>query len=476
MWGQQVRTEMGTAPGFTVEPREGTLTGPGGSIRLEPKVMAVLIVLARQRDRVVSREELLDEVWPGAVVTDYTLSRCIYQLRNALSAVGNAPDRLNYRPIETLPKRGYRLVAVVEVLASKTPLMPQEPSSELPIIPFVVGQWVRGERFYGRTAQIREILDGNRNSIWLLGTRRIGKTSLLKQIEYIASTHPEYHYFPVFWDFQGSETPEEFHLCFGDALLDAEERLEQLGIGVEDVQDENLFDSVRRLRRQLRSRKLKLLLLCDEVEELIKLHQEDPALLRKLRHEMQSRDDIRTVLASTIRLWKLADQNEDTSPFLHGFTPPLYIERFSDEEARSLIEQSHLGPEQRPRFSEGVVDAIRVQCDNHPYLLQLVCKRFLEVGSLDEAIELVRMDRMVGYFFSVDFEMLSTTEREILHGIARESVGGDAASDLLPSGSVALEGALHQLQNLGFIRRTDGRRYVLSNPFFRRWLEQAAQA
>ena len=123
-----------------------------------------------------------------------------------------------------------------------------------------------------------------------------------------------------------------------------------------------------------------------------------------------------------------------------------------------------------------VVDAIRVQCDNHPYLLQLVCKRFLEVGSLDEAIELVRMDRMVGYFFSVDFEMLSTTEREILHGIARESVGDDAVSDLLPSGSVALEGALHQLQNLGFIYRTDGRRYMLSNPFFRRWLEQAAQA
>jgi hypothetical protein len=66
---------------------------------------------------------------------------------------------------------------------------------------------------------------------------------------------------------------------------------------------------------------MSLLLLCDEVEELIKLHGKDASLLRKLRHAMQSREDIRTVLASTIRLWSLADHEEDTSPFLHGFTP-----------------------------------------------------------------------------------------------------------------------------------------------------------
>jgi len=48
--------------------------------------------------------------------------------------------------------------------------------------PFVVGQWVRGDRFYGRTAQIEEILEGHRNAIWVLGTRRVGKTSLMKQV------------------------------------------------------------------------------------------------------------------------------------------------------------------------------------------------------------------------------------------------------------------------------------------------------
>ena len=84
--------------------------------------------------------------------------------------------------------------------------------------PYVVGQWVRGDKFYGRTALIDEILHGHRNWLWLLGTRRIGKTSLLKQVEHIAAADPELDYFPLFWDFQGSHTPEELNLGFGDSL------------------------------------------------------------------------------------------------------------------------------------------------------------------------------------------------------------------------------------------------------------------
>jgi DNA-binding winged helix-turn-helix (wHTH) protein len=392
--------------------------------------MEVLTVLSGQPGRVVSRDELLEKVWPDVIVTEHTLSRCIYQLRHELGKIGGTPGK-EYNPIETLPKRGYRLLANVETLPVEAYPMSRELSAALPAIPFVVGQWVRGERFYGRSAQIEEILNGHRNCIWLLGTRRIGKTSLLKQIEYIAETSAGRRYFPIFWDFQGAETPEELHLNFGDALIDADERLERIGIGLKDVEAEDLFVSIEKLRRRLRAKKLGLLLLCDEVEELIKLHRKDPSLLNKLRHLMQSREDIRTVLASTIRLWVLAEQKEDTSPFLHGFTPPLYIARFSDEEARSLIEQSHLDPEERPRFEDGVVEAIREHCDNHPYLVQLVCKRYLETGALEEAIEQVATDRMVSYFFSVDFEMsalMHSRERCVAWRTSDSSAGTKNAS------------------------------------------------
>jgi DNA-binding winged helix-turn-helix (wHTH) protein len=464
--------ETNAPPRLTVDPREGTVAGPGGTVRLEPKVMQVLTVLSGHPGRVVSRDQLLDTVWPGVIVTEHTLSRCIYQLRRDLGKVSGAPGAAGYDPIETLPKRGYRLLAEVETTAAQDAGVSRGYRSSPPPTPYIVGQWVRGDRFYGRTAQIAEILDGHRNCIWLLGTRRIGKTSLLKQIELIAETSGEARFLPIFWDFQGADTPEELYLNFTDALLDAEERLGHIGIELQDVEADDLFVSLDQLRRRLRQEKLGLLLLCDEVEELIKLQQKDPSLLRKLRHALQSREDIRTVLASTVRLWALAEQQDDTSPFLHGFAPPLYIERFSDAEARALVEQTQLGPAERPQYQDGVVDAIREYCDNHPYLIQLVCKRYLETGSLDEAIAQVTTDRMVSYFFSVDFEMLSGAEREIVRSIARQPMAaGELNREALALDSDALEGTLRHLQNLGFIRGDGERRYVIANYFFRRWLE-----
>ena len=100
--------------------------------------------------------------------------------------------------------------------------------------PFVVGQWVRGERFYGRSTLIDEILKGPRNSHWVLGTRRIGKTSLLKQLEHVTSPEDS-GYVPIFWDLQGADDPNELELTFADALLDAEDRLEEMGIAVSSL-------------------------------------------------------------------------------------------------------------------------------------------------------------------------------------------------------------------------------------------------
>lgn len=106
--------ERQALPTVSVDPREGTVVGPGGEVRLEPKVMAVLRELAAHPGRVVSRADLMDAVWPDTVVTEHTLSRCIYQLREQLRKVCEEPGVTDYDPIETIPKRGYRLLAKVE--------------------------------------------------------------------------------------------------------------------------------------------------------------------------------------------------------------------------------------------------------------------------------------------------------------------------------------------------------------------------
>ncbi|MDH3255564.1 MAG: ECF-type sigma factor [Acidobacteriota bacterium] len=342
-------------------------------------------------------------------------------------------------------------------------------------VPFVIGQWVRGRKFYGREVLINEILQGPRNAIWVLGTRRIGKTSLLKQLEYLTWGESERRYFPLFWDLQGADDPDELHAGFSEALLDTEERLEEVDLDASALVAEDLFDSIRRLRRSLKPRKLRLLLLCDEVEELVKLNREDPALLRKLRHAFQASEDVRAVLASTMRLWTLSDQREDTSPFLHGFTPPVFISRLADTEARDLLVQSKLPRSERPAFSDREMEEVQRRCDSHPYLLQLVGKRLLETGDLEEAVELVAADSMVSYFFSVDFEMLQPVERDVLRTVARHTAAAsDTIGETLGVDATHLRQAVQNLDNLGFVRRDRNGRVELANDFFRRWLTDLA--
>jgi len=75
---------------------------------IEPKAMEVLLALAERPGEVVSREKLLEAVWPGVVVGDEALTQCIIKLRKAL---GDHPRTPTY--VETIPKRGYRLIAKV---------------------------------------------------------------------------------------------------------------------------------------------------------------------------------------------------------------------------------------------------------------------------------------------------------------------------------------------------------------------------
>jgi serine/threonine-protein kinase len=91
------------------DPATGELAGPGGRERLDLKVAGVLVALHARRGEVVSREELLASVWPGVVVTDDVLRRCIYQLRNHLGRAGG--DASCKSLLETLPKRGSLLHA-----------------------------------------------------------------------------------------------------------------------------------------------------------------------------------------------------------------------------------------------------------------------------------------------------------------------------------------------------------------------------
>jgi DNA-binding winged helix-turn-helix (wHTH) protein/class 3 adenylate cyclase len=100
---------------FEVEPLMGRIAGPHGSQHLQPKVMDVLVFLAQHAGDLVERDTLLQEVW-GRITSEEVLTRCISELRRALGDERGEP-----RFIETVPKRGYRLLEAVVPSAAEAP-------------------------------------------------------------------------------------------------------------------------------------------------------------------------------------------------------------------------------------------------------------------------------------------------------------------------------------------------------------------
>lgn len=90
--------------------------GPVEPRTLGHKVMAVLVCLAERPGEVVTREELLESVWEGAFTTDEALATAVYELRKALDDDARKP-----RYVETIRKRGYRLIAPISPPAEVTP-------------------------------------------------------------------------------------------------------------------------------------------------------------------------------------------------------------------------------------------------------------------------------------------------------------------------------------------------------------------
>ncbi len=92
-----------------VDPASGTIRRGDEAVRLEPKVMQVLEHLAQTHGELATKESIIEAVWADTYVGEAALSRCISELRRALGDDARSP-----RYIETLPKRGYRLVAEVQ--------------------------------------------------------------------------------------------------------------------------------------------------------------------------------------------------------------------------------------------------------------------------------------------------------------------------------------------------------------------------
>ena len=122
-----------------VTPARNSIQGPDGETGIEPKIMAVLCVLAGEAGRVFTRAELIDTVWGAEFGADESLTRAISHLRKALGDTRSEPA-----VIETIAKRGYRLLPLaLEVPPpAETPVsveMPHRPNRRNWVLGAAVG-------------------------------------------------------------------------------------------------------------------------------------------------------------------------------------------------------------------------------------------------------------------------------------------------------------------------------------------------
>ena len=113
--------------------------GSGIERKLEPRLMHLFCFLAANPGRTLSRGDLIAELWPRVIVTENSLTRAVSELRKHIGAVGGGAMN-----IETVPKKGYRLVAEQAANASIRRGALPWPAFALPalVLAILAGGWL----------------------------------------------------------------------------------------------------------------------------------------------------------------------------------------------------------------------------------------------------------------------------------------------------------------------------------------------
>jgi len=243
--------------------------------------------------------------------------------------------------------------------------------------PYVAGGPIFDERlFYGREPLVQKILQTvHNNSLLLHGERRIGKTSLLHQVErrLAALDDPTFRFFPVYIDLQGTRE-EQFFATLADPLFEAFGETAGLGERVPALVrgtpygPHDLVRELHELLKQLATRtakRIKLVLLIDEVDEL---NDYDPRVSQSLRSLFMKRfgENLAAVVAG-VRIRR--EWDKESSPW-YNFFEEIEVDALSPEAAGRLVEEPIRGTF---RFGRGAARRIVEATGGKPFLIQRRC-------------------------------------------------------------------------------------------------------
>ena len=123
------RRQMYVFGPFVLVPDDKQLLHSGRPVPLAPKAFDMLLLLVENQGHLVHKETLLSRLWPDTIVEEVAVAHSISQIRKALR---NGMSEVDH--IETVPKRGYRFVAPVEMIAA--PAEAVAARTRLAVLPF----------------------------------------------------------------------------------------------------------------------------------------------------------------------------------------------------------------------------------------------------------------------------------------------------------------------------------------------------
>ena len=270
--------------------------------------------------------------------------------------------------------------------------------------PFIAGSWVRGEDFFGRGELVREVLEGERHSLWVLGGRRLGKTSLLKELEFRVQRSRETPFVPLYWDLQGSGDARGLAETLLASVEDSEAFRRATDVLVEDLESQPVADMLASLVRRTVRSGWRLLLLVDEAEELLVVGRADAAVLRAAaaravaRQRGAHRDHGHAPAGARRRAGGAADL---------AVPAGLHPARLPD----AAHARRGPGAPRARRLRRPDADTVLERAACHPFLVQLIASRLFESRDLAVTLDQLAADEMVANYFAVDFGTLEPVER-----------------------------------------------------------------
>ncbi len=334
--------------------------------------------------------------------------------------------------------------------------------------PYTIGGWVSGQRYYGHTDLRQYILLGSDNYIWVIGTRRVGKTSLLRQLD----VQGRKDYLPIYWDMQGCVSADDLRDELVFALEDRAPQMQKLGVNIDALAGDDMANVLRKLCRQAEKHGVRVLLLIDEPEPLIEIVQKEPRAVQRLRAAFQRPPNLRVVLTSTKTLASLQEYTRDwpTSPFLTDFAP-FYLDGLEPSDAEKLMRQEQRNPVQ---VTPQTIRRIHDFTGDHPYLLQWLCYRLYQP---DHSLrpprkEDIVLDAMLSSLFRLQFDQLSPAERRILLQLVDRGYTAEDVAYALDMKPAEAKMYLYVMTRLGFTRPSSSGKITIGNRFLHRWLAE----